>query len=125
MAFIHVSDPEAYSLQRNTGVVAGSVDVYMLSVHHQLHCLKQIHLSLVGLGFMDNPIGDGEQRHEMFRHVEHCFEYLRHGIICAGDATLEGPDPSGKVLSGNGVMHRCRAWDGLGGLETWRKLHQP
>lgn len=106
---------QAYSLRPNRGVVAGTENIYMLSAHHQLHCLRQLHLS-----FFDSRLDGGHQK-----HAEHCFDYLRQGIICAGDSTLEGPDLGKSSLSGNGVVHRCRAWDESDGLESWRKSHAP
>ncbi|AEO68691.1 uncharacterized protein THITE_2053249 [Thermothielavioides terrestris NRRL 8126] len=126
-AFVHVPDPQAYSLRPNKGVVAGTENVYMLSVHHQLHCLKQLHLDFVrSLGATArNSTALGGRDMQDLKHVEHCFEYLRQAIVCAGDATLEGPDPGRSSLTGIGVVHRCRAWDGPRGLETWRRAHQP
>ncbi|KAI1264680.1 hypothetical protein F5Y18DRAFT_389779, partial [Xylariaceae sp. FL1019] len=55
-------------------------------------------------------------------HAEHCFSYLRQGILCAGDTTLEGPDRLGPIL-GYGFQHVCRRWDGEGGVDTYRKQH--
>lgn len=93
----------------------------MLSAYHQLHCLKKLHLGWVGL--MYNAT-DREMLGQ--KHAEHCFEYLRQAIVCAGDATLEGPDKDdGRKLTGNEVVHRCRAWDEPGGLELWRRKHIP
>lgn len=114
-AFVHVPNPQAYSLRPNRGVVAVTENIYMLSAHHQLHCLRQLHLS-----FFDSRLDGGHQK-----HAEHCFDYLRQGIICAGDSTLEGPDLGKSSLSGNGVVHRCRAWDESDGLESWRKSYAP
>jgi hypothetical protein len=98
----------------------------MFSAHHQLHCLKQVQLAFVNLAHSYHHEVDEEKKGESLgvevRHVEHCFDYLRQGIVCAGDATLEGPDPGGRSLSGYGTVHRCRAWDGPGGLDSWRKL---
>lgn len=101
----------------------------MLSAHHELHCLKRVQLAFVNLAHSYYHKADGEKRGEMLeaeaRHVEHCFDYLRQGIVCAGDATLEGPDPGRRSLSGYGTVHRCRAWDEPGGSNSWRKLHRP
>ncbi|KAI2898066.1 hypothetical protein CBS76997_1565 [Aspergillus niger] len=123
-AFVHVQRPELYSLPPNKDVLAGTANVYMLSVHHQLHCLKQLHVATLHF-----PGGNGQQNHaedsESVRHMEHCVDYLRQAILCAGDATLEGPDPGKKTLSGYGTTHQCRKWDGLNGLETWRLLNSP
>jgi hypothetical protein len=122
--FVHVPNPQAYSLRPNRGVVAGSENVYMLSAYNQLHCLRQLHLSFIGLRVSSRLESHGDTAQEL-KHAEHCFDYLGQGIICAGDSTLEGPDLGRSSLSGNGVVHRCRAWDGPDGLESWRKSHAP
>lgn len=121
-AFVHVDSPERYSLRPNKGVEVGKENIYMLSAYHQLHCLKQLHLLFVGI--MHTPAEDGKLgRGVEVRHVEHCFDYLRQGVLCAGDATLEGPDEGGSSLTGYGVEHRCRSWDEPGGLDNWRILN--
>ena len=68
-------------------------------------------------------------------HMDHCFDYLRHGIMCAGDMTLENPDPVGEGLqsredqrqtlswSGSswaGTKHVCNDW---GEITTWQAGH--
>jgi hypothetical protein len=32
----------------------------------------------------------GEDESKLGFHIAHCFDYIREGILCAGDATLEG-----------------------------------
>ena len=122
--FVHIPNPQAYSLRPNKGVVAGTENIYMLSVHHQLHCLRQLHLSFIAL-----RVGSRFERHgdaaQELKHAEHCFDYLRQAIICSRDSTLEGPDMGKSSLTGNGVVHRCRAWDEPGGLEAWSQSHAP
>lgn len=53
------------------------------------------------------------------RHIVHCLDYVRQGILCAGDTTLEEfkavKDAEGLVMSyfidGMGARHRqCRDW---------------
>lgn len=47
-------------------------------------------------------------------HLQHCFEYLRQGILCSGDVALEGDQttfPEGFVGSdGWDAKHVCRDW---------------
>lgn len=47
-------------------------------------------------------------------HVGHCFDYLRQGIMCAGDLALEWPRGVGvggdRAVDGWGVVHECRSW---------------
>ena len=76
-----------------------------VSMWHQLHCLDHLRTVLV-LG------DDGSD------HTEHCFHYLRQGILCAADTTLEPGGPSmrvpggglGQIATGVNVTHTCRDW---------------
>ncbi|KAI8949550.1 hypothetical protein F4801DRAFT_553130 [Xylaria longipes] len=96
VAFIHLENPERYSLRPNREAVPGTKNVYMMSAHHQLHCLKRLHIAFVGLKNL-SPQKLTEDLVSI-RHAEHCFNYLRQGILCAGDVTLEGLDPEGTLL---------------------------
>jgi hypothetical protein len=45
-------------------------------------------------------------------HVDHCFDYIRQGIMCAGDLSLEHslvPDEFG--FNGWGTAHKCADWE--------------
>lgn len=49
-------------------------------------------------------------------HVEHCFDYLRQSIMCAGDMTIEHAlePPLGEkreTTDGWGVKHQCKDWN--------------
>lgn len=151
--FVHIPQSQAYSLRPNKDVVPGTKNVYMLSAYHQLHCLKKLHLAFIDLRISCKPKasflnlksqfkfttcsraerghGPLQKRSERMakevmdlKHAEHCFAYLRQGIMCAGDTTLEEPDPERRgTLQGWGVVHQCRMWDGEEGLEEWRKRH--
>ncbi|KAF2797054.1 hypothetical protein K505DRAFT_236403 [Melanomma pulvis-pyrius CBS 109.77] len=74
-----------------------------VSMWHQMHCLNHIRAALV-----DGDDGSG--------YTAHCFHYLRQGILCAADTTLE-EDGSGLKLAkgdmgaiGRGAVHTCRDW---------------
>lgn len=52
------------------------------------------------------------------QHIDHCLEYLRQSIMCAGDTTLEKVlvDESGEFkadIDGWGTLHKCRSWNML------------
>lgn len=76
---------------------------------HQIHCLNHIRALFV----------NGDDGSE---HTEHCFHYLRQGILCKADTTLEEVDvnfgfSSGeglvgqkRPLPGQGVTHVCKDW---------------
>lgn len=83
-------------------------ETYMVSGFHQLHCLSTIMTSYARLR-------QGQDESERGYHIAHCFDYLRQGIICAGDATLEGNNsmkyPGVEIPWG--TAHRCANWDAL------------
>ncbi|KIN07699.1 hypothetical protein OIDMADRAFT_16278, partial [Oidiodendron maius Zn] len=73
-------------------------------MYHQLHCLAIIKIALTDkhnishseniqrglLSVHANELSD--HNHMMFNdshHVDHCVDYLRQAIMCAGDTTLE------------------------------------
>ncbi|ATY66303.1 hypothetical protein A9K55_001989 [Cordyceps militaris] len=74
-----------------------------VSMWHQMHCLNHIRAVLV----------NGDDGSD---HTEHCFHYLRQGILCAADTTLESGGTSMKLANGEevatgvGTVHTCRDW---------------
>jgi hypothetical protein len=74
-----------------------------VSMWHQMHCLNHIRAALV----------NGDDGSD---HTKHCFHYLRQGILCAADTTLEPGGTSrmlkngDKVATGVGTQHTCRDW---------------
>jgi hypothetical protein len=74
-----------------------------VSMWHQIHCLNHIRAMFV--------MGDDGSD-----HTAHCFHYLRQGILCAADTTIESGGttkmlPNGdKVAPGAGTVHTCRDW---------------
>src|ERR1700755_513295 len=86
MGFVKVKDPHKYGLQTNSNVVKGSENRYMVSFSHQLHCLGQVHHKCVDL------LNNKSLELWEIDHVEHCLSYVRQGIMCSGDMTLEGLD---------------------------------
>ena len=47
---------------------------------------------------------------EVAHHSAHCFNYLRQGIMCNADTTLEGKTDAGP---GEGSEHECVDYDAL------------
>jgi hypothetical protein len=71
-----------------------------VTMWHQLHCLNHIRAIFISGD-------DGSQ------YTDHCFHYLRLGILCAADTTLEKVDvklEERKRPPGEGVTHTCRDW---------------
>jgi len=49
---------------------------FAISMFHELHCLLEIHQVIV-------------QRAGPNKHVQHCLNYIRQGVLCSADLTLE------------------------------------
>lgn len=76
---------------------------FSVSMWHQLHCLNHIRAMFV----------NGDDGSD---HTAHCFHYIRQGILCAADTTIEpgglitDPETGNKVAGGAGTVHTCRDW---------------
>jgi hypothetical protein len=84
---------------------------YMVSVFHQLHCLSYL------AEYYQRGYGGHELTVEVAHHSAHCFNYIRQGITCNADVTLEGHTDAGP---GEGSEHECVDYDAL--LE-WANEH--
>ena len=55
--------------------------------------------------------------HRNANHIPHCFEYIRQGIMCSADTTLEKSRiEDGKItrdVDGWGAEHECRDLDAI------------
>lgn len=114
--FIVIPSPSTYNLPPGKSTAHG--DVYDISMFHQLHCLAHIrnhyHLTQLSLhSNMSDAIGEKLLRPQE-DHVQHCFDYLRQGIMCTGDMTVEWPrteaDGTRFAVDGWGVTHECKSW---------------
>jgi hypothetical protein len=83
----------------------------MVSVFHQLHCLSYL------AGHFQQGYGGTKLEEEVSKHSAHCFNYLRQGIICSADTTLEGETNAGP---GEGSEHECVDY---GALLKWANAH--
>lgn len=58
--------------------------------------------------------------------MAHCFDYLRQGVMCAGDMTLEPVldlgDVTVQAVDGWGVEHRCRSFEAMKGWAEGRRF---
>jgi hypothetical protein len=59
-----------------------------------------------------------EPAHVNFNHIPHCFDYIRQGLMCSADTTLEFAkmDEHGQRIrnvDGWGAEHQCRDWDAI------------
>ena len=84
--------------------------LYGFSMFHQLHCLNSLRMAL------ESSYGVGsENSHHMhddkdsFDHLFHCIGYLRQGILCSADGTMEPESEHVKGgVAGVGVVHQCK-----------------
>ncbi|KAI1345902.1 hypothetical protein F5Y01DRAFT_320303 [Xylaria sp. FL0043] len=59
--------------------------------------------------------------HLQAAHMRHCIDYIRQGIMCGGDTTLEEVDKKVNGVHGFGVQHTCVDWEQL---RQWTNQHQ-
>ncbi|PPJ51522.1 hypothetical protein CBER1_09211 [Cercospora berteroae] len=77
---------------------------YFVSWVHQLHCLY------IMMNEWDEAKQYGFDGKEDYGHLSHCWDYLRHTILCSMDMTLEGEVEHG-VPIGPGTTHVCRNYE--------------
>lgn len=82
-----------------------------MTVFHQLHCLSYL------AEHFQRGYGGHALEEEIAHHSVHCFSYLRQGLICNADTTLEGDTPEGP---GQGSEHECVDYQALLG---WANEH--
>ncbi|KAL1591908.1 hypothetical protein SLS60_011500 [Paraconiothyrium brasiliense] len=113
LGYVEVKEPSRYSNLPKPIHDYANQTVFTTSMTHQLHCLytmleayNTLQVS-VALGFR-NQI-------KMPWHINHCFEYIRQAIMCAGDVALEGAATTfpGDPVSG----------EDLGGSDGWDAKH--
>ncbi|MCJ1310493.1 hypothetical protein MMC25_004157 [Agyrium rufum] len=121
--FIAVEDSASYDL-RPSAKFHGN-EVYGISMFHQLHCLGGIRKVVWQLldGTLDREeffALDGDASSPDFVpngrgvwHMRHCFNYIRQGLQCAGDVSLERPTyfNGTPIVVGWGNPHTCKSWD--------------
>lgn len=108
----------------------------VLSAFHQLHCLVSLaYLFLRTLSDLDqytvrrayySTNGEGELEDfdlgkERRPHVAHCFDYLRQGILCSADSTIEPAVDTVNGFLGAGFPRTCRNFQGL---KSWAEDHR-
>ncbi|SMY24168.1 unnamed protein product [Zymoseptoria tritici ST99CH_1A5] len=120
---VHDDEIALYGLGKGTPI-PGKGFAYAISGFHQIHCLAMIREALFRL--IEKPevplysYGDpSNPALNLTAHLDHCFDYIRQGITCAADATIEskhkkpgqaGPGPEDE---GWGNVHVCRSWNSL------------
>ncbi|EJD46607.1 hypothetical protein AURDEDRAFT_184310 [Auricularia subglabra TFB-10046 SS5] len=73
--------------------------LYELTMFHELHCLRALNYG--------NALGPV--------HIHHCLNYLRQGVLCGADLTLEAGDFAERDFTRDkvGSTHTCRDWSAV------------
>ncbi|KAJ7227601.1 hypothetical protein B0H12DRAFT_1148897 [Mycena haematopus] len=68
---------------------------YSIAMFHQLHCVNGIRFAYRGArdGLFKTP----EALAKSFGHANHCFDILRHGVLCRADTTLRAANETAVV----------------------------
>ena len=76
---------------------------FAVTMFHELHCLRMLNLA-----FFRHPVAGPE-------HVRHCLNYLRQGVLCSPDLTLEPGNFEDKEYrpGDSGATHVCRDWSAV------------
>ncbi|KAI8626506.1 hypothetical protein F5Y19DRAFT_445823 [Xylariaceae sp. FL1651] len=77
--------------------------VYGVSMFHQLHCLNFLRFAYYPNTIKDMPLD------EVIAHRDHCLDYIRQAIMCAGDSSFEPLTNVG--INGMGAKHQCRNFE--------------
>ncbi|KZV85750.1 hypothetical protein EXIGLDRAFT_622699, partial [Exidia glandulosa HHB12029] len=75
--------------------------LFTLAMFHELHCLRELNWAF--------------SRSFTVHHVRHCLTYLRHGVLCSADLTLEPGDFTERNFTYDrvGETHICRDWSAI------------
>ncbi|OLN92793.1 hypothetical protein CCHL11_06693 [Colletotrichum chlorophyti] len=119
LGYLDIKNPERYDNLPVPLPEFAPRTVFTTSMTHQLHCLYAILESYAGLAIngsasvdMHSHIPENTNGADGPWHLAHCFDYLRQGILCAGDVALEGTQttfPEGFTGSdGWDAKHVCK-----------------
>lgn len=87
-------------------------NVTIPTVFHQLHCLytlRRVYYSKEAL----EKFRLGKDPASAASHIAHCFDYLRQGLICSADTTLEVAFDEEHGFVGSGFGRQCRDFEAL------------
>ena len=86
-----------------TGFIRSQKDhkIYLFPMSHQLHCLDYMRTAVSNSSAVD------------WKHLHHCFNFLRQWTLCEADTTLEIGDFAERIIyteARMGAQHICRDW---------------
>ncbi|OOF90604.1 hypothetical protein ASPCADRAFT_156521 [Aspergillus carbonarius ITEM 5010] len=82
------------------------------TVFHQLHCLYILRRAYYSRSD-ENDLQDFDFGKNRSIHVPHCFDYLRQGITCSADTTVEPAVDEENGFLGSGFPRQCVDFDAL------------
>ncbi|KAF8889860.1 hypothetical protein BD779DRAFT_1785252 [Infundibulicybe gibba] len=95
-----------------------------ISLYHQLHCVNALRFAYTIA--RDGLVTDKTKLRKDLGHSDHCFQFVREGILCKGDLTLiplDDESRSNKTYR----THRCRDWTKIRefvvqNIDAWRPI---
>lgn len=78
---------------------------------HQLHCLYTVIEAYNTLKLTTEDPSANVEPIKMPWHINHCFEYIRQAIMCAGDVALEGAATTFPLGEGGEDRGGSDGWD--------------
>ncbi|OAL00796.1 hypothetical protein IQ06DRAFT_275715 [Phaeosphaeriaceae sp. SRC1lsM3a] len=111
LGYVQVKDPENYNNLPHPIHDYPSHAVYTTSMTHQLHCLYTVIEAYNTMKVMvESPLKNIDPI-KMPWHINHCFEYMRQAIMCAGDVALEGAATTFPAGEGGEDRGGSDGWD--------------
>ncbi|EEH44460.2 uncharacterized protein PADG_00749 [Paracoccidioides brasiliensis Pb18] len=113
-----VDNPRDYGLQ--IGLPDGAHERFVMSMHHQLHCLASIRMAYFNQTDSHKHRREDVSQEEIVKakllshlHVDNCFDYLRQAVQCSADTTIEWPrvEKDGRRMETDGwgvPHHECK-----------------
>lgn len=89
LGYVNVQNPSQYNNLPHPIHDYPNHTVFTTSMTHQLHCLYTI-LEAYNVQKVTLEASLRVDPVRMPWHINHCFEYIRQAIMCAGDVALEG-----------------------------------
>ncbi|KXJ89262.1 hypothetical protein Micbo1qcDRAFT_206226 [Microdochium bolleyi] len=95
----------------------------MLTVYHEIHCVKRLYQSLHREHYMPNITA--EELETNINHDLHCLEVLRMGAMCRGDVSIithRWKEGSVKPNVEQRAPHQCVDWNAVEGFARERSV---
>ncbi|KAL9074612.1 MAG: hypothetical protein Q9161_002205 [Pseudevernia consocians] len=100
---------------------AFAAETSVLSAFHQLHCLYTVRRAFYSNTTSETELEAFDLGKERKPHVAHCFDYLRQGILCSADSSIEPAVDTVNGFLGSGFPRQCRDFEEL---KDWAEKHR-